>query len=186
MRSIGVTARDIASRTGVLLADLVTIPGVRIFLSARPAGTTLPPVPHVVSVGRRIILVESVCWPSGNYNVVADGRVHCDGVYIGQSTVALTAAVHAWRNVLTRDHDVRAVVVVHATGKVRLPAGVEAQLNWSLAEDAVLRIKAMARAVRGEDNLEAIAALVAAVSRAGDVPPLPQRRRSFPQFLTKG
>src|SRR5215471_8434070 len=75
LRPIGSTAREVAARTGVLLTD----PG-------------LPLVPHVISAGRRLVLVESVAWPPGRYETSADGRILCDGVYIGQSVQALRTA----------------------------------------------------------------------------------------------
>ena len=48
LRPIGVTARDIASRTGLLLAQLINMPSVRVFHGVRVPGSK-PPVAHAVA-----------------------------------------------------------------------------------------------------------------------------------------
>jgi hypothetical protein len=167
LRSIGTTAREVAVRTGALLADLFTLPGVRIFQGVRPA-EGVPPVPHVVNAGRRLVFVESVAWPPGRYTTTAAGRVHCNGVYIGQSVRVLIAAVRQWRDSLPEGHGVSAVIVVHVTadGELALPAPAGLNVSWARAGDAV-------RAIRGQlchqaepASLAAVAALIAAT--AGD------------------
>ena len=62
LRPIGMTAREVAARTGVLLRAL---PGALVFQGVRPAAEELPRIPHAISAGRRLILVESVAWPAG-------------------------------------------------------------------------------------------------------------------------
>ena len=168
LRSIAASAHDVASRTGELLAELLAVPGVRIFCGVRPAATDLPRTPHVVSAGRRLVLMESVAWPPGRYDMT-DGRVHCDGTYIGQSVRPLLAAVQHWREVLPRNHHVSAMIVVHGGGGViTLPAPVAGDLAWVQAEDAVR--EARQRILRGRPaaaSRAAVAALLDAVdSRA--------------------
>src|SRR6516162_8910334 len=66
LRPIGTTAREVAARTGALLNDLLALPGVRIFQGVRPdAAPDMPRIPHAVSAGRQLILIESVAWPPG-------------------------------------------------------------------------------------------------------------------------
>lgn len=143
LRPIGMTAREAASRTGALLTDLLAIPAVRIFHGVRPAGPGLPPVPHAVSAGRQLILVESVAWPPGRYDTAADGRVRCDGTYIGQSAGQLVAAARQWSELLPRNHQVMAMVVVHAAacGEMILPAPAGRDLAWVPAGNAVTELR---------------------------------------------
>ena len=71
-----------------MLGELPAGPGVRIFQGVRPAAAEdLPRIPHAISAGRRLILIESVAWPPGRYQARADDRIHCDGTYIGQSVL---------------------------------------------------------------------------------------------------
>ena len=137
LRPIGATAAEVAERTDHLLTDLTTVPNVRIFRGFRPAGTTLPPTSHAVSAGRTLILVESVAWPPGWYRTGVDGRIHCDGQYIGQSVDPLLAAIRSVRATLPRRHRVSALVVVYSsgTGRYALPTATD-ELAWTLAGDA--------------------------------------------------
>ncbi len=139
LRPIGASLRDVATRTGALLADLVTQPGVRIFQGVRSTGADLPRTPHTVCAGRRVILVESVSWPPGRYAAATTGRIHCDGVYIGQSTSQLSTAIGYWRAVLPRTHEVSAIVVVHPTtpGPLTLPVMTTRDITWVPADGVV-------------------------------------------------
>jgi hypothetical protein len=137
LRPIAVTAAEVAARTDRLLGELTANPSVRIFRAVRAAGSPTP-VTHAVSAGRLLILVESVAWPPGRYQMDATGRVRCDGRYIGQSTSALVAAVHGVRRRLPRTHRVSALVVVHRTdtGGYALPPPTR-DLSWTLADESV-------------------------------------------------
>jgi len=139
LRPIGSTAREIALRTGGLLADLAALPGVLIFQAVQPADADIPRVPHVMSAGRRVVLVESVAWPPGAYDTTDDGRIHCDGVYIGQSVRPLLTALLYWRKTLPQDHGVCAVVVVHpvSDGLLSLPTTRMRAITWTSADNAV-------------------------------------------------
>lgn len=123
LRPIGTTVVDVATRTGRLLETLLDTPSVRIFRCVRAPGQPGTPVTHAVAAGRVVVLVESVAWPVGQYELDADGRVTNDGRWIGQSVQPLSATVQYWRGRLPRDHRVSAVVVVHssANGEVVLP-----------------------------------------------------------------
>jgi hypothetical protein len=137
LRPIGATVGEVAERTDDLLTALTTVPNVRIFRGFRPAGTTLPLTSHAVSAGRTLILVESVAWPPGWYRTGADGRIHCDGQYIGQSVEDLLAAIRSVQAALPRRHRVSALVVVYRTGTGRyaLPTAT-GELAWMLAGEA--------------------------------------------------
>jgi len=139
LRPIGRGARETALLTGSLLAGLRGLPGVLVFQGVLPAGEDIPRIPHVVSAGRRVVLVESVAWPPGTYGIAEDGRIHCDGVYIGQSVRPLLTAVRYWREALPRDHGVSAVVVVHHAdaGDLALPRPRTRDVAWASAEDAL-------------------------------------------------
>jgi hypothetical protein len=139
LRPIGSSARETAQRTSELLAGLLALPGVLIFQGVQPSEADIPRIPHVVSAGRRVVLVESVTWPPGSYHAARDGRIHCDDVYIGQSVGPLIAAVSYWRETLPRDHGVSAVVVVHSAGagELRLPPGKMREVTWTSAQEAV-------------------------------------------------
>src|SRR5262249_46037110 len=155
--------REVAARTGAMLADLLTLPGVRIFQGVRPA-VGVPPVPHVVNAGRRLVFVESVAWPPGRYATTAGGRVHCNGVYTGQSVRVLAAAVRKWREDLPPGHAVSAVVVVHATcdeeQDLALPETAEFSVSWARASDAVRAIRAQLSHRIEPASLAAVAALI--------------------------
>jgi hypothetical protein len=166
LRPIGATAHEVAARTGVLLAELFTLPDVRIFQGVRPAAADAPRIPHVISAGRQLVLIESVAWPPGRYAVTAVGGIHCDGVYIGQSVRPLIAAVRHWRETLPHGHQVSALVVVHpmAEGELALPAADARHLAWSCAGDAVRDIRAHLPRGRQPASIRAVAALVAATA----------------------
>lgn len=164
LRSIGTTAREVAAKTGALLRSLQVMPGVRIFQGIRPLAPGMPLIPHAISAGRRLILVDSVAWPPGAYTATAAGQIYCDGVYIGQSLVPLIAAVGDWRATLPRRHQVSAVVVVHpmALGELALPAGGAQGLTWARADHAVRAIRARLPHGQPAVSMKAVAALVAA------------------------
>jgi hypothetical protein len=166
LRPIGATAFEVATRTGALLADLIAIPNVRVFHGVRPAGAGLPVVPHAISAGRRLVLVESVVWPPGCYETAEDGRIHCDGTYIGQSVCSLVEAVWQWRDTLPRGHRVSGVVIVYpsAKGTTTLPGARGDDLMWVLAADAVRDIGQCLLRDKRPASPDAMAALVAATS----------------------
>jgi hypothetical protein len=166
LRPIETTAREVAARTGALLGELPAGPGVRIFQGVRPtAAEDLPRIPHAISAGRQLVLVESVAWPPGRYHQEADGRIHCDGTYIGQSVLPLVNAVRYWRDALPRGHRVGALVVVYPTaeGDLALPATVAEELAWTRGCDALRTLRA--RLPRGRPaSARALAVLVAATA----------------------
>jgi hypothetical protein len=167
LRPIGTTAHEVAVRTGVLLADLLALPGVRIFQGVLPAAAQdMPRIPHAISAGRRLILVESVAWPPGQYAARAVGRIHCDGTYIGQSVRPLINAVRYWRETLPHGHRVNALVVVHPTaeGDLTLPAPTVRDLAWTYADAAVRDIRALLPCGRPAVSMRAVAALAAATA----------------------
>ena len=166
LRPIGATAHEVAARTGLLLADLFALPDVRIFQGVRPAAADLPRIPHAISAGRQLVLIESVAWPPGHYAATAAGRIHCDGMYIGQSVRPLIAAVRHWRETLSQGHQVSALVVVHPTteGELALPAATARDLAWSCAGEAVRNIRAYLPRGRCTASIRAVAALVAATA----------------------
>ena len=163
LRPIGVTAREVATRTTALLTEVIRLPGVQVFLGSRPAGTDLPPVSHTICAGRRLVLIESVAWPPGHYETTADGRVHCDGVYIGQSVSTLSATARTWQELLSRGHQVSSVVVVHPTsnGEVVLPQQMPAQPSWVHPGEAVGRIMRFVHGRRQTISRNTIRALAA-------------------------
>jgi hypothetical protein len=163
LRPIGVTAREVASWTGALLADLTTHPSVRIFHNVRPAGASLTSIPHAISAGRKLILIESVAWPPGCYEAAANGHVHCDGTYIGQSVRPLIASVRHWQELLPKNHQVRAMIVVHAAAgcSVQLPATTR-NLSWVLADGALHDIRQDIQRGHQAVSRNAVAALIAA------------------------
>jgi hypothetical protein len=166
LRPIGSTAREVAGRTGMLLTDLATDPSVRIFHGVRPAGPGLPLVAHAISAGRRLVLVESVAWPPGRYEAGPDGRIHCDGTYIGQSVQALRSAAGQWAGLLPRNHRVMAVVVVHPAGKgeIALPTGGRKDLAWVLAGDAIAELKSCIAGGGRSVSRNTVATLLAATA----------------------
>jgi hypothetical protein len=126
----------------------------------------VPPFPHVVSAGSRLVFVESVTWPPGRYTTTAAGLVHCDGVYIGQSVRTLIAAVRKWRDDLPADHEVSALVVVHVTtdGELVLPDATGSGISWTCAGDAVSAVRARLSHRTEPVSLTAVAALIAATT----------------------
>jgi hypothetical protein len=167
LRPIGTSAHEVAVRTGALLTDLLALPGVRIFQGVRPAAAEdLPRIPHAISAGRQLILVESVAWPPGQYAAKAAGRIHCDGTYIGQSVRPLINAVRHWRETLPPDHRVSALVVVHPAteGELTLPASTTRDVAWTCANDAVRTIRARLPRGRQAVSMRAVATLFAATA----------------------
>ncbi|MGZ4435415.1 MAG: hypothetical protein ACXVW7_17590 [Trebonia sp.] len=169
LRPIGTSAHEVAVRTGALLTDLLALPGVRIFQGVRPAAAEdMPRIPHAISTGRQLLLVESVAWPPGRYAAGAAGRIHCDGTYIGQSVRPLINAVRHWRESLPRGHRVSALVVVHPTteGDLALPSSTTRDLAWTRADDAVRDIRARLPRGRQAVSTRAVATLFAATAGA--------------------
>jgi hypothetical protein len=166
LRPIIATAYEVAARTGELLADLMAIPSVRIFHGVRLAGVGLPPIPHAISAGRQLVFIESVAWPPGHYETAENGRIHCDGTYIGQSVCPLIAAVQHWRKILPKSHHVSAVIVVHpaAEGDIKLSAATPGDLVWVHADDAVRDIRERILAGRQAVSRNLVAALIAATA----------------------
>lgn len=163
LRPIGTSAADVARRTGALLAELTTVRGVRIFRGVRPPDSRMPPTTHAIIAGRAIILVESVAFPAGAYEIAADGRIWCDGVYIGQSVAPLSAAVRQWRTVLPSGHRIEALIVVHSTAGsgCELPDASPPGMAWVRAADTVREIRGRIPRWRPVSR-RAVAALVAA------------------------
>jgi hypothetical protein len=130
LRPIGMSAREVATRTGNLLARLADMPGVQLFACVR-VGDDLPPIGHMISAGPQVLLVESVAWPRGAYSTGPDGGVLCEGTYIGQSVHQLVGSVRRLRRRMPR-HRVGAVVVVHPSGSghLSLPETAPAELTW--------------------------------------------------------
>lgn len=166
LRPIDITAREAAVRTGDILTDLFALPGVHIFQGVRSAPADLPRIPHAISAGRHIVLIESVAWPPGSYATAATGRVYCDGAYIGQSVRQLSAAVRCWRESLPSGHRVAGLVVVHscAAGELTLPRTASREIAWTRADDAVTAIRAILPRRVDQGSLRAIAALVVATA----------------------
>jgi hypothetical protein len=168
LRPIGSSAHEVAVRSGALLAALMALPNVRIFQGVRPADADLPRIPHAINAGRRLLLVESVAWPPGRYVTAANGRIYCDGAYIGQSVRPLLAAIGHWRETLPPGHWVRALVIVHPTieGELVLPPPTSPDLAWACAHNAISVIQARLPRGRQPVSNRAIAALVAATEEA--------------------
>jgi hypothetical protein len=166
LRPIGATAYETAARTGILLSQLLAIPGLWIFQGVLPEDTDIPRIPHVVSAGQRVLLVESVAWPPGSYRITKDGRIRCDGTYTGQSVRTLMAAVSYWRHSLPSDHRVSAVVVVHPTshGRLELPAATAPDVLWTSGDNAVRVIRPYLPQVCQPVSIEVLTALTDATS----------------------
>lgn len=169
LRPIGArTAHDVAVATGTLLAGLLVLPGVRIFQGLRPGAADTPRIPHAISAGRRLVLVESVAWPPGGYAASTAGQIHCDGVYIGQSVLPLITAVEHWRVILPAGHKVSACVIVHPTAPGALvlsPPGAR-DLSWAIADHAARTIRAQLPPGREAVSRKAVATLIAATEQA--------------------
>jgi hypothetical protein len=166
LRPVGESAHEVAVRTGTLLADLLSLPSASVFHWVLPAAEGVPPVAHAVCAGRRVMLIEAVAWPPGRYDLDADGRIHCDGVYIGQSVGPLTAAVRHWRGRLPLGHRVSALVIVHPAGQgeLALPDAIGRDLAWALGCDALRDIRACLPAGHAPVNTKTLAALTAATA----------------------
>ncbi|XVU22766.1 hypothetical protein ACQPZJ_36660 [Actinoplanes sp. CA-054009] len=132
LRPIGMSARDAAAHTGALLDRFAGAPGVRLYAGVRLTERG-PRVGFAVMTATRLLLVESVAWPSGSYSVTPEGRVLCDGVYIGQSVHPLLCSVRLLRR-LSRGRQIGAAVVVHpaGAGTPSLPALSPAGPSWLL------------------------------------------------------
>ena len=141
LRPIGSSAREVAARTGRLLSTLRATPGVRVCAGFRIAAGHQP-IGFAVIAGTQIVLVESVAWPRGTYSTAPDGRVLCDGIYIGQSVRPLVTAVRRLRRTRTHRNWVSAVIVVHpyGPGPVALPETAPAALTWLRPGDAAEHI----------------------------------------------
>jgi hypothetical protein len=139
LRPIGMSVREAADRTGVLLNPVADHPGVRLYAGVRVAR-------HGPRLG-----FESVAWPSGSYTVSSAGGVHCDGTYIGQSAHPLLGSVRHIRR-LVRRLTVGAVVVVHPSGAgtVSLPAESPGGILW-LPPSEVRAYVARRLLLRGRD-----------------------------------
>jgi tetratricopeptide (TPR) repeat protein len=160
LRSVGTDTADVLGRTDELLGRLTSIPSVRIFRGVRPAEATVPLVGHAVSAGRRLVLVESVAWPPGEYRLDPAGLVRCDSRYIGQTTQPLATAVQACRRALPRSHRVEALVVVHQSGSGRyaLPAATP-ELGWVFADELAGHLRTKLLRQPGTVSRHIIAAL---------------------------
>jgi hypothetical protein len=162
LRPIGLDVAEVVARTGAMLTELVVRPGVHVFHGIRTRIAQAAIVASVVSAGPVLILVDSVAWPPGRYDLDADDRVRCDGVYIGQSAGPLMAAVHHWRKTLPRGHRVGALVVVHTVGPGRyvLPP-TRPGVAWIRSDDLLTKIgQHLPR--RCAPSMHALAALAAA------------------------
>lgn len=166
LRPIGLSAREVAVRTGVLLAELFALPGIRVFQGVCQAADDLPRIPHAVNAGRQVILIESVAWPPGQYAATTEGRIYCDGVYIGQSMRPLKHAVRHWQEILPSGHRVSGLVVVHPAdeGNLRLAATAVRTISWARACDAVSEVRAQLPRRRQPASVRAVAALIAATA----------------------
>jgi hypothetical protein len=161
------SAREVAASTFDLLAELLELPGIRIFQGVRSPVTDVPRIPHVISAGRQLVLVESVAWPSGRYATTRTGRIQCDGMYIGQSVRPLLTAIQHWQESLPGSHRVSGVVVVHPLsreGDLLLPVKASPGLSWACAGEAVGCIRARLPRGRQPVSMRAVAALVAATA----------------------
>jgi len=173
LRPIGTTARDVALRTGALLSELLALPAVWTFHGLRAAQPDGPRIPHAIGAGGALVLVESVAWPPGRYLTGPTGKVHCDGVYIGQSARPLAEAVRHWRAVLPHGHQVSAIVVVHPAGDgdLELPGAAGHDVTWVRPDEAMASIRSRLTPGRRELSAEIVAALAAATAAgpgAGD------------------
>lgn len=141
LRPIGTTAYEVARRTGELLTGLLRLPGVRLYQGVRLTGH--PPLPYALTAGPRVVLVDAVAWPPGEYATSPAGAVLCGGVYIGQSARPLLGAVRRLRRLQPRGHRVSAVVVVHPSiaGRLDLPAATGTEVTWIPAGDAAAAIR---------------------------------------------
>lgn len=168
LRPIGLTVREAADRTSALLEDLLALPGVQLFQGILPPATGLPRIPHAISSGCHVILVESVAWPPGRYTTMPGGRIHCDGIYIGQSARPLLATIRSWRENLPHGHRIGAIVVVHPEpdGDLVLPRTAGRALIWVTAAEAVQHIRGRLPRQPQPASVRAVAELMAATEPA--------------------
>jgi hypothetical protein len=168
LRPIGTTAHEIALLTARLLSELLSFPSVRIFHGIRSAQASQPRIPHAINAGKRLILVDSVAWPPGEYTTALTGQIYCDNRYIGQSVLPMITAVQHWRAILPADHQVIGMVIVHPTPDRVLapapPAPTSADLFWARAHEAISDLSSLLPAGRQPVSLPAMSALVAATS----------------------
>jgi hypothetical protein len=168
LRPIGTTVHELAMLTSKLLCELLTHPSVRIFHGIRPVEANQPCIPHAISAGRQLILVDSVAWPSGEYTTMPTGQIYCEGRYIGQSVRPMLTAVQYWRGILPAGHQVTGLVIIHPTpdgGPIPAPpAPACADLFWSRAHEAVRDLGARLPPGRQPVSLPAMNALAAATS----------------------
>jgi|SRR5712691_7952830 len=171
LRPIGTTTHEVAVATGKLLGELLSLPSVRIFHGIRPIEANQPCIPHAISAGRQLILVDSVAWPPGEYATMPTGKIYCDGRYIGQSVRPMINAVRYWRGILPTGHQVTGLVIVHPTpdaGQAPIPpVPTSADLFWSPAHEAVRDLGDRLPPGKQPVSLPAMNALVAATSEEG-------------------
>lgn len=170
LRPIGSSVHEVAVRTGVLLSELLSVPGVRLYQGLRAGPGDLPRIPHAVCAGHRVILVDSVAWPPGRYAVAPAGQIYCNGVYIGQSVRPLIAAARRLERALPPGHRVSGLVVVHRAGPGRmiLPAAATAQgPAWAGAEAAAGELRAFLGGERPAASTAAIRFLEEAIADPG-------------------
>jgi hypothetical protein len=179
LRSVGPGAATVAARTGAALTTLRSEPGVHLFHGVRTSGARAAPVVHAVLAGRLIVLVTGVVWPAGDYRVDPDGCIRCDGVYIGQSVQPLRDAARMWRDRLAGRHKVGAMVVVHPDGPggYTLPGSIWRDLDWSLADSAVDRLRSRCAGSPGTASGRALGALTAATDGPGGALPATEANR---------
>lgn len=170
LRPIGATAREVADRTSELLAGLLALPSVRIFQGVRQATADVPLIEQAVSAGNGLVLVESVAWPPGRYAMTAGGKIHCDGVYTGQSANPLIAAARHWQAVLPPGHRVNAIVIVYpaAPGRMSLPAHSARGPVWARAGYALSLIRTHLPSGQPAISIRAVLALAAATMTERD------------------
>jgi hypothetical protein len=169
LRSIASSAHEVAARTGELLAVLIDIPGARIFHGIRSGSAELPPIPHAISAGRQLVLIESVAWPPGHYETRTNGRIYCDGIYTGQAVSQFISAAETWREILPKRHQVTAMIVVHCCGgAIQLPPSTADDLAWTAAEDAVDAIRRYLPVGPQRISRNLLAALITATANAAE------------------
>jgi hypothetical protein len=162
LRPIGASVRDVAFRTSKLFDVLMNAPNVWLFQAVCANSSDTQLIPHAICAGQRIILVDSVIWPPGNYSIVQPtGHVYCDGRYTGQSIAPFALAVVRWQQVLSGEHQVTGLVVVHPNGEggVGLSGELPPSLDWTLAHDAVQDVRRLLPPETLDTSLEALAAL---------------------------
>jgi hypothetical protein len=162
LRSVGESGALLAARTGAALTRLAAEHGAHVFRGVHLADSRPPVVVDAIARGRVVVFIVSVAWPVGHYHHDADGRMRCDGIYIGQSVGPLREAVQRWRARLRR-HRVGVLVVVHpdGTGDYLLPACTPDGIEWTMADHAIDRLRNLLPRGRGTSR-PALGALAAA------------------------